>query len=67
MWRTGDSLGPLNPKQTHLFLRSVIGYLHHAKQVIVEVQDTDSDTDFQVILLPTGKAVRESQEKKLQE
>ncbi len=35
--------------------------------MIVEVQDTHGDIEPQVTLLPTRKAVRESQEMKLQE
>ena len=46
-------------------MRSVIGYLHHARQSIVE--DTDGAMGLQVLLLPTGKAVRESQAMKAQE
>ena len=65
IWTTGHSPGPLNIRQTNLFMRSVIGYLHHARQSIVE--DTDGAMGPQVLLLPTGKAVRESQAMKAQE
>ena len=51
VWNSKEGLAPLNSKQTNLFLHSVTGYLHHAKQVIVEVQDTDGDMDPQVIVL----------------
>ena len=36
IWTTGHSPGPLNIRQTNLFMRSVIGYLHHARQSIKE-------------------------------
>jgi hypothetical protein len=58
LWRTGDSPGPLTVKQTNLFLRSVVRYLHYEKESKVEVCETNADMGPQVLLLPTGKAVR---------
>jgi hypothetical protein len=62
LWQKGHSPGPLSVKQTNLFLRSVIGYLHYDKASKVEVCDTNDDMGPQVLLLPTGKAVRFSPE-----
>ena len=36
LWRTGHTPGPLTSKQTNLFMRSVIGYLHHSRQSTAE-------------------------------
>ena len=36
IWRTGHSPGPLTHKQTNVFMRSVIGYLHHSRQSTAE-------------------------------
>ena len=54
-------------RQTNLFMRSVIGYLHHSRQSTAEECHTDGAMGPQVLLLPTGKAVRESPEMKAQE
>jgi hypothetical protein len=62
LWQKGHSPGPLSVKQTNLFLRSVIGYLHYDKASKVEVCETNDDMGPQVLLLPTGKAVRFSPE-----
>ena len=67
IWRTGHSPGPLTHKQTNLFMRSVIGYLHHSRQSTVEECHTDGALGPQVLFLPTGKPVRESPEMKAQE
>ena len=67
IWRTGHSPGPLTHKQTNLFMRSVIGYLHHSRQSTAEECHTDGALGSQVLLLPTGKAVRESPVMKAQE
>ena len=67
IWRTGHSPGPLTHKQTNLFMRSVIGYLHHSRQSTAEECHTDGALGPQVLILPTGKPVRESPEMKAQE
>ena len=67
LWTTGHSPGPLNTKQTNLFMRAVIGYLHHSRQSTAEERHTDGALGPQVLLLPTGKAVRESPVMKAQE
>ena len=67
IWRTGHTPGPLTNKQTSLFMRSVIGYLHHSRQSTAEECHTDGALGPQVLLLPTGKPVRESPEMKAQE
>jgi len=58
LWGKGDTPGPLTVKQTNLFLRSVVSYLHYEKESKVEVCETNADMGPQVLLLPTGKAVR---------
>ena len=39
IWNSKEGPAPLNTTQTNLFLRSVLDYLHHAKQVIGEAQE----------------------------
>ena len=48
-------------------MRSVIGYLYHSRQSTAEECHTDGAVGPQVLLLPTGKAVRESPVMKAQE
>ena len=62
LWRKGETPGPLTVKDTNLFLRSVVSYLHYDTESKVEVCDTNDDMGPQVLLLPTGKAVRFSPE-----
>ena len=62
LWRKGETPGPLTAKDTNLFLRSVVSYLHYDTESKVEVCDTNDDMGPQVLLLPTGKAVRFSPE-----
>ena len=62
LWRKGETPGPLTIKDTNLFLRSVVSYLHYDTESKVEVCDTNDDMGPQVLLLPTGKAVRFSPE-----